>query len=75
MPQSAAPVSALVPGSDVRRVSGDKPYVCPGCDLEIRASTWHYVVVPEDAPDERRHWHQRCWEIELNRTRGRRQNP
>ena len=31
--------------------------------------------VPRDAPDERRHWHQRCWEIELNRTRGRRRGP
>ena len=75
MPQSQAPVSASVPGFEVRRVSGDKPYICPGCDLEIRASTWHYVVVPQDAPDERRHWHQRCWEIELNRTRGRTRNP
>jgi hypothetical protein len=70
-PQSAAPLSALAPGFDVRRVSGDKPYRCPGCDLEIRPGSWHFVVVPRDAPDERRHWHERCWQIELNRTRGR----
>lgn len=74
MPQSEAPVSAMAPGFDVRRVSSDKPYVCPGCDLPVRASSWHYVVVPQDAPDERRHWHQRCWEIELNRVRGRRRD-
>jgi hypothetical protein len=70
-PQSAAPLSALAAGFDVRRVSGDKPYRCPGCDLEIRPASWHFVVVPRDAPDERRHWHERCWQIELNRTRGR----
>jgi hypothetical protein len=70
-PQSAAPLWALAPGTDVRRVSGDKPYRCPGCDLEVRPGSWHFVVVPEDAPDERRHWHERCWQIELNRTRGR----
>jgi hypothetical protein len=70
-PQSDAPLWALAPGSDVRRVSSDKPYRCPGCDLEVRAGTWHLVVVPQDAPDERRHWHERCWQVELNRTRGR----
>jgi hypothetical protein len=64
-------VSDLAPGFDVRRVRGDKPYVCPGCGLQIRPAVWHYVVVPQDAPDERRHWHERCWQIELNRTRGR----
>ncbi|MGZ8604642.1 MAG: hypothetical protein ACXWX9_07785 [Actinomycetota bacterium] len=36
MPQSVAPMWALVPGFDVRRVSSDKPYRCPGCELEIR---------------------------------------
>ena len=74
-PDSAAPVWALVPGSDVRRVSGDKPYRCPGCDLEIHPGTWHLVVVPEGTPDERRHWHEGCWRVELNRTRGRHRNP
>jgi hypothetical protein len=71
MPQSAAPTWALVPGIDVRRVSGDKPYRCPGCDLEIKPGVWHLVVVPHDDPDARRHWHEGCWRIELNRTRGR----
>jgi hypothetical protein len=70
-PRSAAPLWALAPGTDVRRVSSDKSYRCPGCDLEVRPGSWHFVVVPQDAPDERRHWHERCWKIELNRTRGR----
>jgi len=67
MPQSASPAWALVPGFDVRRVSGDKPYRCPGCDHEIRPGLWHLVVVPRDAPDERRHWHSECWRSELRR--------
>jgi hypothetical protein len=70
-PRSSAPPWALAPGVDVRRVSGERPYRCPGCDLEVRGGTWHLVVVPHSAPDERRHWHERCWQIELNRTRGR----
>ena len=65
MPQGAAPTWALIAGFDVRRVSADKPYRCPGCDHEIRRSLWHLVVVPHDAPDERRHWHERCWQVEL----------
>ncbi|MGH2658353.1 MAG: hypothetical protein ACRDHS_01510 [Actinomycetota bacterium] len=70
-PQSAAPVWALAPGFDVRRVSGDRSYRCPGCDHEIREGTWHLVVVPQDQPDERRHWHTECWRTELRRARGR----
>jgi hypothetical protein len=74
MPRSAAPMWALVGDADVRRVTGDKPYRCPGCDLEIRAGVWHLVVVPNDDPDARRHWHEGCWRVELNRTRGRRRD-
>jgi hypothetical protein len=65
MPQSAAPTWALTAGFDVRRVTGDKPYRCPGCDHLIRPGLWHLVVVPQDVPDERRHWHERCWQTEL----------
>lgn len=72
MPRSAAPTWALVPDADVRRLTGDKPYRCPGCDLEIRPGVWHVVVVPHEDPDGRRHWHEGCWRVELNRTRGRR---
>jgi hypothetical protein len=71
MPQSAAPAWAEFPGFDVRRVTSDKPYRCPGCELEVRPGVWHLVVVPQDDPDARRHWHERCWQIELNRSRGR----
>jgi hypothetical protein len=65
MPQGAPPAWAVVPGFDVRRVTGDKEYRCPGCDHVIRPGLWHLVVVPEAAPDERRHWHERCWQVEL----------
>ena len=49
-PQSEAPIWALAPGFDVRRVSSDKPYRCPGCDLEVRPGSWHFVVVPRTRP-------------------------
>ena len=39
-----------------------KRYVCPNCNREIEAGTGHYVVVPVDAPDLRRHWHRGCWD-------------
>ncbi len=38
-----------------------KTYRCPGCDHEIRPGEGHEVVVPRDAPQERRHWHTGCW--------------
>jgi hypothetical protein len=69
-PQGEAPMWALVPWAEVRRISNEKPYRCPGCDLEVRPLVWHFVVVPVDDPDERRHWHEGCWRVELNRTRG-----
>ena len=71
MPRSAPPPWALAAGFDIRRVVGDKEYRCPGCDLLIRSGMWHLVVVPTAAPDERRHWHEGCWRVELNRMRGR----
>ncbi|MEW6059428.1 MAG: hypothetical protein AB1551_04685 [Actinomycetota bacterium] len=70
MPQSDAPSWALVPGCDVRRVSGDKPYRCPGCDHVVRPGLWHLVVVPEDDPEARRHWHEACWRTEFRKSRG-----
>ena len=33
-----------------------KTYRCPGCDHEIRPGTGHKVVVPRDAPEDRRHF-------------------
>jgi hypothetical protein len=44
-----------------------KPYVCPGCTGSITAGTGHLVVVPEFAPDLRRHWHRGCWFKESRR--------
>ena len=37
----AAPEWALVGWADVRAVTGDKVYRCPGCDHEIRAGRAH----------------------------------
>jgi len=44
-----------------------KAYRCPGCDHEIRAGEGHEVVVPYDAPEDRRHWHTGCWHREARR--------
>ena len=38
-----------------------KAYRCPGCDHEIPAGLGHEVVMPRDAPEERRLWHTGCW--------------
>ena len=38
-----------------------KTYRCPGCDHEIPPGLGHEVVVPSDAPEDRRHWHTSCW--------------
>jgi len=38
-----------------------KVYRCPGCDHEIPVGLGHEVVVPIDAPEDRRHWHRGCW--------------
>ena len=50
---------------EVRRVQpyeAIKDYVCPGCHHRILRGIGHYVAVPADAPDLRRHWHKACWE-------------
>ncbi|MFQ5558419.1 MAG: hypothetical protein ACE5GB_13060 [Acidimicrobiales bacterium] len=39
-----------------------KTYICPNCNREIPPRTGHYVVVPVDAVDLRRHWHRGCWD-------------
>jgi hypothetical protein len=68
--QSDAPIWALIPGYDVRVVTGDKVYRCPGCDHQIRLGVQHLVVIPDDDPDSRRHWHTDCWRRELRRLGG-----
>jgi hypothetical protein len=45
----------------VQPYQADKTYRCPGCDHEIRPGEGHEVVVPLDAPEDRRHWHTGCW--------------
>jgi hypothetical protein len=50
---------------EVRKIQpyqATKAYLCPGCNGEIGPGTGHYVTVPADAPDLRRHWHTPCWD-------------
>jgi len=68
-PRSAAPEWANAAGFEVREVTGDKPYRCPGCDHVINQGVRHLVAVPVDDPEERRHWHTECWRRELRRIR------
>jgi hypothetical protein len=44
-----------------------KSYMCPGCESLIDKGVGHLVVVPQDAPDLRRHWHRGCWFKERRR--------
>lgn len=44
-----------------------KTYVCPGCESEIGPGVGHVVVVPQDDPELRRHWHRGCWYKERRR--------
>ena len=56
---------------EVRRVQpyeAVKAYVCPGCHHRIPVGTGHYVAVPADSPDLRRHWHKACWDRRPNPT-------
>lgn len=67
----SAPEWAVVDGVTVRRVTGAKPYVCPGCLHEIRPGASHLVVLADDDVEGRRHWHTECWRRELRRRYGR----
>lgn len=55
----------------VQPASATKPYVCPGCEGVIAKGRFHLVVVPDDEPDLRRHWHHGCWYKERRRESGR----
>jgi hypothetical protein len=44
-----------------------KSYICPGCESIIDPGVGHIVVVPQEAPDLRRHWHRGCWFKERRR--------
>jgi hypothetical protein len=55
---------------EVRRVQpyqATKTYLCPGCNRDIPPGLGHVVVVPDEAPDLRRHWHHACWERRAHR--------
>ena len=54
----------------VQAYAATKEYLCPGCLGTIEAGTFHLVVVPDEAVDLRRHWHQGCWHKELRRRFG-----
>ncbi len=53
--------------SSVQPYQARKPYLCPGCSHWIEPGVGHVVVVPELAPDLRRHWHRGCWWKEQRR--------
>ncbi len=57
--------------SPVQPYAAKKTYICPGCEGTIPPGAFHLVVVPDDAPDLRRHWHRGCWHRELRRRLGR----
>jgi hypothetical protein len=44
-----------------------KAYLCPGCLKEIDVGLAHFVVVPLDAAEDRRHWHKSCWKQRAKR--------
>ncbi|TAN20261.1 MAG: hypothetical protein EPN30_10835 [Actinomycetota bacterium] len=44
-----------------------KTYICPECNDIIEKGAPHLVLVPIDAPDLRRHWHNYCWVRKQNR--------
>ncbi|AWB82095.1 hypothetical protein C3B44_06775 [Corynebacterium yudongzhengii] len=39
-----------------------KYYLCPWCNQDIPPGIAHVVAWDELRPDDRRHWHRRCWE-------------
>ncbi len=53
--------------SPVQPYQASKTYMCPGCSAVIGVGVGHVVVVPELAPDLRRHWHRGCWYKEQRR--------
>ncbi|MCL1598921.1 MAG: hypothetical protein M3094_07040 [Actinomycetia bacterium] len=53
--------------SPIQPYQAVKTYVCPGCDSTIEPGVGHLVVIPQAAPDLRRHWHRGCWFKERRR--------
>lgn len=46
----------------VQPFQATKAYRCPGCAGTVPPGTGHVVVIPQLAPEERRHWHRPCWQ-------------
>lgn len=42
-----------------------KFYICPGCNQNIPPGLAHTVAWAEGREDDRRHWHDPCWEREI----------
>jgi hypothetical protein len=61
---------AEVTVTPVQPYQARKEYLCPGCNGIIPVGTFHLVVVPDEAPDLRRHWHHGCWYKDLRRRLG-----
>jgi hypothetical protein len=57
--------------SPVQPYAARKRYACPGCVGPIDPGVFHLVVVPQQTPDLRRHWHRGCWFKELRSRRPR----
>ncbi|HEX2381274.1 MAG TPA: hypothetical protein VHI95_01455 [Acidimicrobiales bacterium] len=55
----------------VQPYQATRTYLCPGCQQEIAVGLGHLVVVPDDMPDDRRHWHRACWTMRHRRPPGR----
>ena len=51
----------------VQPVDATKSYRCPGCQGVIHAGVFHVVVIPDEQPNLRRHWHTGCWSKEITR--------
>ena len=56
--------------ASVQPYAARKDYICPGCEMTIPPGMFHLVVVPDDEPDLRRHWHHGCWHKEMRRRFG-----
>jgi hypothetical protein len=60
--------------AELRRIQPDratKSYRCPGCNQEIPPGIGHVAIIPQSAPEERRHWHRACWDHRGSRKAGR----
>lgn len=53
--------------TQVQPTPDGKHYRCPGCQGSIGPMVFHLVVIPDDRPELRRHWHVGCWDKELRR--------